>query len=197
MLNKRNKSKGKNKKSKWKMEMLFLMIQIIRPAHTFVGVFQEQMNIVVMGYRFADLAYYETPPLVEKERAVACPVCGYGYMVSPSKDDYMKHRVKHIKAVHQKLLEKGGKPATCPDPQLKVCRLCVIDEDQTVNPIGELQREQGKKATAMVESGRIKAPVERVEEAVALEVNDALIGRAILIQYVCTVFQKESKKSER
>jgi hypothetical protein len=158
-------------------------------------VFHEQMSIVVVGYGFADLAYYQTPPVVEKERAVACPVCGYDYVVSPSKDDYLKHRVKHIKAVHKKLREKGGKPATCPDPQLKVCRLCVIDEDQTVNPIGELQREQGKKATAMVESGRIKATSERVGEAVAPEVNDALIGRTI--QYVCTIFQKGSKKSER
>ena len=160
-----------------------------------VGVFHEQMSIVVVGYGFADLVYYQTPPVVEKERAEACPVCGYDYVVSPSKDDYQKHRVKHIKAVHKKLREKGGKPATCPDSQLKVCRLCVIDEDQTVNPIGELQRQQGKKATSMVESGRIKATIEQVGEAVAPEVNAALVGRTI--QYVCTIFQKGSKKSER
>ena len=160
-----------------------------------VGVFLEQISIVVVGYGFTDLAYHQTAPLVEKERAIACPVCGYNYVASPCRDDYLNHRVKHIKAVHTKLRDRGGKPDACPDPQLKVCRLCVIDEDQSVNPIDELQREQGKKATALVESGRVKATIERVGEAVAPEVNDALIGRTL--QYVCTINQKGSKKTER
>ena len=64
------------------------------------------MNIVVMGYRFADLAYYETPPLVEKEHVLACPVCGYDYVVSLSEDAYLKYRLKRIKVVHKKLRER-------------------------------------------------------------------------------------------
>ena len=156
-----------------------------------VGVFDEQMKILTVGYGMKDVAFRPKPLKKQQDLCQDCCTC-----CGASWDDVSAHRQKHIVWAHGKLAERG-KPDEPPLPMVHMNgRPPVIDIDQTKNPLTKFEVEVMNIAKGLVEKGKVKATVEMVGIKAAHAIDNTLVGK--VIQYSMKIARtKKDKCTER
>ena len=153
-----------------------------------VGVFDEQMKIITVGYGHKDLAFRPRP--LKKDLEICqdcCPGCGAEW------GDVSNHRQKHIVWAHSKVDDRGGKPDEPPLPMVTIGnRPPVIDTDQSRNPITKFEAEVMRLAQNMVDTGKVVAEVEMVGAGAAHAIDETLVGK--IIQYSANISRNKGDK---